>query len=112
MHGQISLDDNQWKHMPIVAGSEIPRTLGLGCLRGGYPRKSWGYEWAFDIATGEECLVLPISQGCLKSQDVVGLLKVPQQHVLMTTKIVSQKQCQVSWDAGSPIRMQKHCLKE
>lgn len=58
-----------------------------------------------------KCFVLPISQDCLKSQDVVGLLKVFQHHVLMTTKTVNQKQCEVTWDTRTPIRMQNIVLR-
>lgn len=58
-----------------------------------------------------KCSVLPVSQDCLKSQDVVGLLKVLQFHVLMTTKTISQKQCEVIWDTRTPIWMQNIVLR-
>ncbi|GAB0207572.1 hypothetical protein GRJ2_003222900 [Grus japonensis] len=72
-----------------------------------------GYRWAFDIAALEtdEIKLLSTLSGLLEDPSVVGLLRVEEQQVPITTTTVHRRQCRTSRDSLIPIHKLIHQLE-
>jgi len=87
---EVSLTGQEWQKHPIVTGPEAPCILGIDYLRRGYFKDTKGYRWAFGIAAmeTEEIKQLSVLPGLSEDPSVVGLLRVEEQQVPITTTTV------------------------
>jgi len=94
LEAEVSLTGKEWQKHPIVTGPKAPCTLGTDYLRRGYFKDPRGYRWAFGIAAleTEEIKQLSILPGHSEDHSVVGLLRVEEQQVQITTTTVHRRQ--------------------
>ncbi|PKU27142.1 hypothetical protein llap_22554 [Limosa lapponica baueri] len=109
----MSLTGNEWQKHPIVTGPEAPCILGIDYLRRGYFKDPKGYQWAFGIAALEMEEIIQLSTLPSVSEDpsVVGLLRVKEQQVPITTTVVHWQQYRTNRDSLIPIHKLIHQLE-
>ncbi|KAK4826273.1 hypothetical protein QYF61_006720 [Mycteria americana] len=105
LEAEVSLTGNEWQKHPLVTGPEAPCILGIGYLRRGYFKDPKGYRWAFGIAAleTEEIKQLSTLPGLSEDPSVVGLLRVKEQQVPITTTTVHRRQYRTNRDSLIPI---------
>ncbi|GAB0177474.1 hypothetical protein GRJ2_000212700 [Grus japonensis] len=105
LEAEVSLTGNEWEKHPIVTGPEALCILGIDYLRKGYFKDPKGYRWAFGIAALEAEEIEPLSTlpGLLEDPSVVGLLRVEEQQVPITTTTVHRRQYRTNRDSLIPI---------
>ncbi|KAK4819195.1 hypothetical protein QYF61_026811 [Mycteria americana] len=105
LEAEVSLTGNEWQKHPIMTGPEAPCILGIDYLRRGYFKDPKGYRWAFGIAALETEEIKELSTLPSLSEDpsVVGLLRVEEQQVPITTTTVHQRQYHTNRDSLIPI---------
>ena len=94
LEAKVSLTRNEWQRQPIVTGPEAPCSLGIDYLRRGYFKDPIGYRWAFGVAALEMEEIKQVSTlpSLSKDPSVVGLLRVKEQQVPITTTTVHRQQ--------------------
>ncbi|GAB0202588.1 hypothetical protein GRJ2_002724400 [Grus japonensis] len=102
LEAEVSLTGNEWQKHPIVTGLEAPCILGLDYLRRGYFKDPKGYQWAFGIAALEMGEIEPLSSfpGLSEDPSVMGLLRVKEQQVPITTTTVHRRQYRTNRDSS------------
>ncbi|GAB0176080.1 hypothetical protein GRJ2_000073200 [Grus japonensis] len=105
LEAEVSLTGNEWQKHTIVTGPEAPCILGIDYLRRGYFKDPKGYQWAFGIAAleSEEIKQLSTLPGLSEEPSVVGLLRVKEQQVPITTTTVHRQQYCTNRDSLVPI---------
>ncbi|GAB0179632.1 hypothetical protein GRJ2_000428500 [Grus japonensis] len=100
-----SLTRNEWQKHPIVTGPEAPCILGIDYLRRGCFKDPKGYWWAFGIAAleMEEIKQLSSLPDLLENPSVMGLFRVEEQQVPITTTTVHWRQYCTNQDSLIPI---------
>ncbi|KAK4822553.1 hypothetical protein QYF61_015822 [Mycteria americana] len=85
--------------------SEALCILGIDYLRRGYFKDPKGYQWAFGIAAleTEEIKWLSTLPSLLEDPSVVGLLRVEEQQLPITTTTVHRRQYRTNRDSLIPI---------
>jgi len=113
LEAELSLTGNEWQKHPIVTGSKAPGILGTDCFRRGYFKDLKWYQRAFGIAAfeTEEIKQLFTLCGLLEDTSVVGLLKVEEKQVPITTTMVHQQQYCTRQDSLIPIHKLIHQLE-
>ncbi|GAB0203789.1 hypothetical protein GRJ2_002844500 [Grus japonensis] len=113
LEAEVSLTGNDWEKHPIVTGPEAPCILGIDYLQRGYFKDPKGYQWAFGIAALEMEEIEPLSTlpGLLEDPSVVGLLRVEEQQVPVTTTTVHRQQYRTNRDSLVPIHKLIHQLE-
>ncbi|GAB0204042.1 hypothetical protein GRJ2_002869800 [Grus japonensis] len=113
LEAEVSLTGNDWEKHPIVTGPEAPCILGIDYLQRGYFKDPKGYRWAFGIAALETEDIEELSPlpGLSLDPSVVGLLRVEEQQVPITTTTVHQWQYHTIQDSLIPIHKLIHPLK-
>ncbi|GAB0203731.1 hypothetical protein GRJ2_002838700 [Grus japonensis] len=113
LEAEVSLTGNDWEKHPIVTGPEAPCILGIDCLRKGYFKDPKGYQWAFGIAALEMEEIEPLSTlpGLSEDPSVVGLLRVEEQQVPITTTTVHRRKYRTNRDSLVPIHKLIHQLE-
>ncbi|GAB0209660.1 hypothetical protein GRJ2_003431700 [Grus japonensis] len=99
LEAEVSLTGNEWEKHPIVTGPEAPCILGIDYLWRGYFKDPKGYQWAFSITALEMEEIEQLGTLSLFSKDpsVVGLLRVKEQQVpISTTKVHQRQYCLVT----------------
>ncbi|GAB0208427.1 hypothetical protein GRJ2_003308400 [Grus japonensis] len=101
LEAEVSLTGNEWQ-----TGPEAPCILGIDYLRRGYFKDPKGYRWAFGIAAleTEEIELLSSLPGLSEDPSVVGLLRVEEQQVPITTTTVHWRQYCTNRDSLIPIQ--------
>ncbi|KAK4827391.1 hypothetical protein QYF61_017796 [Mycteria americana] len=102
---EVSLTGNEWQKHPIVTGPEALCILGTDYLRRGYFKDRKGYWWAFGIAAleMEEIKQLSTLPGLSEDPSVVGLLRVKEQQLPITTTALHRQQYCTNRDSLIPI---------
>ncbi|GAB0209817.1 hypothetical protein GRJ2_003447400 [Grus japonensis] len=105
LEAEVSLTGNESEKHPIVTGPEALCILGIDYLRRGYFKDPKGYRWAFGIAALETEDIEPLSTlpGLSEDPFIVGLLRVKEQQVPITTTTVHQQQYRTNRDSLVPI---------
>ncbi|RMC20078.1 hypothetical protein DUI87_00924 [Hirundo rustica rustica] len=105
LEAKVSLTGNGCQKHPIVTGPEAPCILGIDYLRNGYFKDPKGYRWAFGIAAveTEDIRQLNTLPGLSVDSSVVGLLRVEEQWVPITTATVHHRQYRTDRDSVIPI---------
>ncbi|KAK4810980.1 hypothetical protein QYF61_014452 [Mycteria americana] len=100
LEAEVSLTGNEWQKHPIVTGPEAPCILGIDYLRRGYFKDPKAYRWAFGIAAleTEEIEQLSTLPGLSEVPSVVGLLRVKEQQVPISTTTVHRRQYRTNRD--------------
>ncbi|GAB0207964.1 hypothetical protein GRJ2_003262100 [Grus japonensis] len=111
LEAEVSLTGNEWEKHPIVTGPEAPCILGIDYLWRGYFKDPKGYWWAFGIAALEEIEQLFLLPGLSEDPSVVGLLRVEEQQVPITTTMVHWRQYCTKQDSLVPIHKLIHQLE-
>ena len=93
-----------------MTGPEAPCILGIDYLRRGYFKDPKGYWRAFGIAALETEGIEQLSTlpGLSEDPSVVGLLRVEEQQVPITTTMVHWQQYRTNRDSLIPIHMLIH----
>ncbi|OPJ79376.1 hypothetical protein AV530_010999 [Patagioenas fasciata monilis] len=104
---EVSLTGNKWERHPILTGPDAPCILGIDYLRRGYFKDPKGYPWAFgtEAAETEDIKQLSTVPDLSDDPSVVGLVKVKEQQVPITTMTVHRRQYRTNRD--SLIRIHK-----
>ncbi|RMC18993.1 hypothetical protein DUI87_03592 [Hirundo rustica rustica] len=104
LEAKVNLIGNGWQKHPIVTGPEAPCILSIDYLRNGYSKDPKGYRWAFGIAAVEtEDIKLDTLPGLSDDSSAVGLLRVEEQQVPITTTTVHRWQYRTDRDSVIPI---------
>ncbi|RMC19366.1 hypothetical protein DUI87_03976 [Hirundo rustica rustica] len=93
------------KKHPIVTGPEAPCILSIEYLRNGYFKDPKGYRWDFGIAAveTEDIRQLNTLPGLSDNPSAMGLLRVEEQQVPITTATVHRRQYHTDRDSVIPI---------
>ncbi|GAB0209207.1 hypothetical protein GRJ2_003386400 [Grus japonensis] len=105
LEAEVSLTGNEWQKHPTMSGPEAPCILGIDYLRRRYFKDPEEYLWAFgiDALESEETEQLSTLPGLSEDPSVVGLLRVKEQQVPITTTTVHRWQYRTNRDSLVPI---------
>jgi len=109
----MSLNENEGQKQPAVTGPEALCILGIDFLRKGCFMVPKGYWWAFGIAPleTEEIKQLSTLPGLSKNPSVLGLLRVEEKQMPVTTTMVHWWQHGTHHDSLIPIHKLIHQLE-
>jgi len=104
LEAEVSLTGQELQKHLVVTGPEALCILGIDYLRRGYFKNPWQYRWAFGIAAveTEEIKQLSMLPGLSEDPSIVGLLRVEEQQVPITTTTVHWRQYWTNRAAFSP----------
>ncbi|GAB0205773.1 hypothetical protein GRJ2_003042900 [Grus japonensis] len=113
LEAEVSLTGNEWQKHTIETGPEALCILGIDCLWRGYFKDPKGYQWDLGIAALESEEMKQLSTLPVVSEDpsVVGLLRVKEQQVPITTTTVHRRQYRTNQDSLIPIHKLIHQLE-
>ncbi|RMC19100.1 hypothetical protein DUI87_03704 [Hirundo rustica rustica] len=105
LEAEVSLTRKEWQKHPIVTGPEALCILDIDFLRNGYYKDPKGLRWGFGIAAVEAVGIKKLNTlpGLSENPSAVGLLKVEEQQVPVTTSTVHHRQYRTNQDAVIPI---------
>jgi len=108
-----NLTGNEGQKQPIVTGPKALGILGIHYLRRGYFQDPGGDWWAFGTAAleTEDIKELSALPSLLEDPSVVGLLRVKEQQVPITTTTVHRRQYRTNQDSLTPIQKLIHQLE-